>query len=100
MEEKINDSEITIEATNIVEQAVAEVAAEAAKKPEPSSEGQYIHSVIREKARHMDVFAAKNVYRSYAEIERARRRGDFKIEKTMTTDANGNIFFLCYDTDL
>ena len=93
MEEKIDENEITIEAKD----AVASVATDA-KKPTPSSEGQYIHSVIRERARQMDVYAAKNVYRSCTEIRRAQKRGDFRIEKTMTTDANGNIYFLCYDT--
>ena len=83
-EQKIDNSEITV-----LEPA----------KPEPTSKGQFIYHREIRPARAMDLYAARNIYRSQAEIDRAKRRGDFKIERTMTTDANGNIFFLCYDTD-
>ena len=78
-EEKIDNSEIVVE--------------------KPSSAGQYIHSRELRPVRTMDLYAARNVYRSQAEIDRAKKRGNFQIEKTMTTDANGNIFFLCYDVE-
>ena len=67
-------------------------------EPTPTSEGQFIYHHEKRAAREMDLYAARNIYRSQAEIDRAKRRGDFKIEKTMFTDCNGNIFFLCYDT--
>ena len=83
-EEKIDNSEIVVEPT---------------LERTPSSAGQYIHSRELRPARTMDLYAAKNIYRSQAEIDRAKKRGNFQIEKTMTTDANGNIFFLCYDVE-
>ena len=67
-------------------------------KPTPTSEGQFIYQREKRASREMDIYAARNIYRSQAEIDRAKRRGDFKIERTMYTDVNGNIFFLCYDT--
>ena len=83
-DEKIDEMEIT-------------VLERAKPTPTPTSEGQFIYHHEKRATREMDVYAAKNIYRSQAEIDRAKRRGDFKIEKTMTTDVNGNIFFLCYD---
>ena len=70
------------------------------KKLKPTSEGQYIHHRERAPAREINVYDAKNVYRSQAEIDRDIKRGQFKIEKTFTTDLNGNLFFLCYDHEL
>ena len=79
MEEKVDESEMTVTV-------------------EPSSAGQFIYSREVRPVRSMDLYAAKNIYRSQAEVLRAKERGNFQIEKTMTTDPNGNIFFLCYDT--
>ena len=79
-EEKLDDSEMVI-----IDKII------------PSSDGQFIFKHEKQPARELNVYDVKNVYRSQAEIDRAKKRGDFKIEKTMTSDKNGNIFFLCYD---
>ena len=86
-EEKIDETELTISTLE-------------REKPKPTSEGQYIFKREVLPAREINVFDAKNVYRSQAEIDRDIKRGKFKIEKTFTTDANGNLFFLCYDHEL
>ena len=66
-EQKIDNSEIVVEPK---------------LERTPSSAGQYIHSREMRTCRSMDLYAAKNIYRSQAEIDRAKKRGDFKIEKT------------------
>ena len=85
MEEKIDETELLVLEP---------------KKPKPTAEGQYIHHREYAPAREINVYDAKNVYRSQAEIDRDIKRGQFKIEKTFTTDLNGTLFFLCYDHEL
>ena len=80
MEEKIDETEVEVN--------------------KPSSEGQFIFHRELAPVREINVFDVKNVYRSQAEIDRDIKRGKFKIEKTFSRDAQGNLFFLCYDHEL
>ena len=77
MEEKVDETEVEVN--------------------KPSSEGQFIFHRELAPVREINVFDVKNVYRSQAEIDRDIKRGKFKIEKTFSRDAQGNLFFLCYD---
>ena len=89
MEEKIDETELVV---NVSENLI--------ESNKPSSKGQFIYQRELAPAREINVYDAKNVYRSQSEIDRDIMRGQFKIEKTFTTDLNGNLFFLCYDHQL
>jgi len=46
--------------------------------------------------RRLSPYDVKNVYRSMAEVEAAKRRGDFDIAKTFHMSKNGELFMLSY----
>ena len=94
MEEKIDETEL------VVNVSLSELKRSDSKPCKPSSKGQFIYQRELAPAREINVYDAKNVYRSQSEIDRDIMRGQFKIEKTFTTDLNGNLFFLCYDHQL
>ena len=49
--------------------------------------------------KYLSPFDVKNVYKTKGEMDRAVRRGDFNIGKTMHMAPNGDFYFLAFDKD-